>query len=60
MKDLLTSTKHKRIIFLVLAIAVAVADHFGFADYTLETNIAVIITAGVPLILSMLRKYFDV
>ena len=61
MKDLLGAIKaNKRITFCALAIAVAVANHFGYADYVLDTNIAVIIAAGVPLILSLLRKYFDI
>jgi len=51
---------NKRIAFCALAVLVAVANHFGFADYTLDTNIAVIIAAGVPLILSLLRKYLDI
>lgn len=61
MKDLLGSVKdNKRITFCILAVLVAVANHFGFADYVLDENLAVIIAAGVPLILSLLRKYFDV
>jgi len=60
-KDLLQAIKdNKRIYFCALAIVVAVANHFGFADFVLDENIAIIIAAGVPLILSLLRTYNDI
>jgi len=39
---------------------VVIANQFGFADYALDENVAIVVVAGVTLVLSLLRKYLDV
>jgi len=51
---------NKRIFFNTLAILVVVANMFGFAEFTLDPNIAIVVVSGVTLLLSLLRKYFDI
>lgn len=52
--------KNKRITFCILAILVTIANQFGFAEYTLDPNLAVVVVAGVTLVLSLIRKYLGV
>jgi len=61
MKGLVDAIKsNKRIAFCALAILVVIANQFGFADYALDENVAIVVVAGVTLVLSLLRKYLDV
>lgn len=61
MKNIFVFIKdNKRIAFCGLAILVTIANMFGFANYQLDSNVAVVVVAGVTLILSLVRKYYDV
>ena len=61
MKGILVWIKdNKRIFFNAIAIVVVVANLFGFGDFQLDPNIAIVVVAGVTLVLSLLRKYYDI
>lgn len=51
---------NKRITFAVLAVLVVIANQFGFVDYQLDENVVIVAMAVVNLVLSVLRKYWDI
>lgn len=50
---------NKRIFFCILAILTVVANQFGFVEYQLDENIAIVVMAVVTLVLSVIRKKWN-